>query len=208
MSLYEDLGVPPDATDAEIKRAYRKRAQRVHPDKPGGSNEEFQGLKHAYETLSDRSRRDRYDQTGSSDSIDINLAAQNRVISLLFSAIDAIELDELERVNLIDVLRKRIINDRETDQKAIATIHSRIAKRERILKRIRRKMKDGKTNILVRALQKDIDERRRRIEIGKEALAGHEAALKFLDEYCYDADLVLPHMTQFASIIARRGPLT
>ena len=49
-SPFEVLGVDPDADDAELKRAYRRRAKEAHPDR-GGSVEEFQRVKAAYETI-------------------------------------------------------------------------------------------------------------------------------------------------------------
>jgi curved DNA-binding protein CbpA len=49
-SPFEVLRVDPDADDAELKRAYRRRAKEAHPDR-GGSIEEFQRVKTAYETI-------------------------------------------------------------------------------------------------------------------------------------------------------------
>lgn len=63
MSHYETLGVNKDATQDEIKKAYRRLASKHHPDK-GGSNEEFQKIEEAYRTLSDPQKRAQYD-TGS-----------------------------------------------------------------------------------------------------------------------------------------------
>ena len=49
-SPFDVLGVAPDAEDAEIERAYRRRAKEAHPDQ-GGSIEEFQRVKVAYEAI-------------------------------------------------------------------------------------------------------------------------------------------------------------
>ena len=61
--LYEVLGVAKDATDVEIKKAYRKLAVKHHPDK-GGNEGDFQKISHAYEVLSDAKLRAVYDQYG------------------------------------------------------------------------------------------------------------------------------------------------
>ena len=48
---YEILGIDRDADEDEIKKAFRKRALEVHPDKNGGSHEEFIKVREAYECL-------------------------------------------------------------------------------------------------------------------------------------------------------------
>lgn len=62
-SHYEVLGVEKDADPAKVKRAYRRRAEKAHPDK-GGSDEEMAEVNQAYEVLSDPDRRLLYDRTG------------------------------------------------------------------------------------------------------------------------------------------------
>jgi molecular chaperone DnaJ len=63
---YEVLGVPREADDAEIKRAFRRLAQRHHPDvdKADGAEERFKEVNEAYRVLSDRQRRSAYDMFG------------------------------------------------------------------------------------------------------------------------------------------------
>jgi molecular chaperone DnaJ len=58
------LGVARDASPAAIRRAYRRLAERYHPDAaPAASLEDLKALQAAYETLSDAERRRRYDET-------------------------------------------------------------------------------------------------------------------------------------------------
>jgi curved DNA-binding protein len=61
---YDTLGVKADATDAEIKTAYRKLARKFHPDvsKEGGAEEKFKAVNEAYEALKEPQRRKAYDQ--------------------------------------------------------------------------------------------------------------------------------------------------
>jgi molecular chaperone DnaJ len=64
--LYQVLGVERGASDAEIKRAFRKLAQQWHPDvnKDPEAQERFKEINEAYQVLSDPERRQRYDMFG------------------------------------------------------------------------------------------------------------------------------------------------
>jgi len=60
---YDLLEVQPDASESDLKKAYRKKALRLHPDK-GGDPELFKEVTHAYEVLSDSQKRSIYDTRG------------------------------------------------------------------------------------------------------------------------------------------------
>jgi molecular chaperone DnaJ len=66
-SLYESLGVSKNATQDEIKKAYRKLVREVHPDKNPGNEERFKEVQGAYDVLSDPDKRKQYDRFGSTD---------------------------------------------------------------------------------------------------------------------------------------------
>jgi molecular chaperone DnaJ len=61
---YEILGIGKNASDDEIKKAYRKAAVKYHPDKDGGDEAKFKEAGEAYEVLRDSQKRQRYDQFG------------------------------------------------------------------------------------------------------------------------------------------------
>lgn len=64
--LYAILGVSKDATDAEIKKAFRRKARELHPDvnKAPDAEDRFKELNEAYDVLSDANKRAQYDRFG------------------------------------------------------------------------------------------------------------------------------------------------
>jgi len=62
INYYEVLGLPREASQAEIRNAYRNLAKERHPDHPGGSAEEFSRLQEANAVLSDPNRRRQHDE--------------------------------------------------------------------------------------------------------------------------------------------------
>jgi len=65
---YEVLGVPKNASQDEIKKAFRRLAHVHHPDKKGGDEKKFKEINEAYQVLSDPKKRGQYDQFGHSFS--------------------------------------------------------------------------------------------------------------------------------------------
>ena len=66
---YEVLGVAKDATQAEVKKAFRTLARKFHPDvaeDKAGAEEKFKAINEAYEVLGDAEKRKKYDALGSS----------------------------------------------------------------------------------------------------------------------------------------------
>ncbi|XP_019636073.1 PREDICTED: dnaJ homolog subfamily B member 6-like isoform X5 [Branchiostoma belcheri] len=78
---YEILGIPRSATQADIKKAYRKQALKWHPDKNPDNKEnaekKFKEIAEAYEVLSDKQKRDIYDRYGK-DGITGNAGGSSR----------------------------------------------------------------------------------------------------------------------------------
>lgn len=67
--LYERLGIDKNASQDEIKKAYRKLSKKYHPDlnHEAGAEEKYKEVQEAYETLGDEQKRAMYDQYGATD---------------------------------------------------------------------------------------------------------------------------------------------
>jgi DnaJ-class molecular chaperone len=81
-NYYDILGVSKDATEAEIKKAYRTLAKEHHPDM-GGNETTFKEIQNAYEILSDSEKRARFDRGEDVESP--QNARENHAKSFLFS---------------------------------------------------------------------------------------------------------------------------
>lgn len=61
---YKILGVNKNATEADVKKAFRKLAHQYHPDKTNGSADKFKEINEAYQVLGNKEKRQQYDQFG------------------------------------------------------------------------------------------------------------------------------------------------
>jgi len=67
MNYYKILGVSNTASDAEIKKAYRRLASKYHPDKDGGNAEKFKEIQLAYDTLIKKTKKQKKTDQGKND---------------------------------------------------------------------------------------------------------------------------------------------
>lgn len=202
--LYAVLGVARQATEAEIKTAFRKLAMKLHPDhNPGdeAAEKRFAVVQFAYEVLTDPERRAEYDRTGAADprgADNGNVMLMTRVTSVLDLAIQ--RTDEMQvpitSIDMIEVMRNVIkAADKERD-KAAAACQKAMLKYKAILGRFKKRKNKG-TNILEGIL-------RARLAEGEQHLVNIERSgeidkevLKFLEDYGFNFDLQLGAGVQF-----------
>jgi len=112
---YKTLNVDKDATEKEIKKAYRKKAKETHPDKKEDKDAtEFNEVSTAYMVLSNPIKRKEFDETGSVDTDSVSEEERNltmaieRFISCFMDSVSKTPFDELKYKNIIEGVRIKI----------------------------------------------------------------------------------------------------
>ena len=139
MSLYDDLGVPANATSEEIKRAYRKKANKAHPDRAGGSIVAFQKIQAAHDILMDPEARARYDQFGTTDKLpDIKGMAVQQLCMVIVQLVQQLG-DVLDYTDLIFKAREAIDNGMKQGQQQLEAHPKQVKALQTALKKLKRK---------------------------------------------------------------------
>ena len=199
MDPYQELEIERKAGKPEIKRAYRKKAKKIHPDK-GGSKENFQNLTKAYALLMNDEARNHYDETGSDnyqDKNSIRAQAQSRTADLATKIIRKkyqealtnpfINFDGPISWNLLDEVRKQInTNERETNAKLEDFRRAKIYM-NKVRKRLRKKTETGNPFLclVLEEQEKGLEGLKAAAQTELEVLSEME---KILDGYDFTAD--------------------
>lgn len=102
-SLYDILGINKDATQEEIKTAYREKAKIHHPDKEGGDTETMNKINKAYEVLKDPVSRKRYDETGSTEKVpDFNKRFEAFIQDVFISLVNSQNVKTTDLISAFD----------------------------------------------------------------------------------------------------------
>jgi len=183
---YETLGVSPDASKEEIKRAYRRRAAKAHPDRKGGSAEAMKQLNTAYALLSDDAARERYDTGGEQPSAQQSLEVEaSKMLSELFSsALDASDLPE--QTDLIGALRARLNNERHNIQSQIGKLRAKMRSDEKQMKRLKYRKNRTSHDFLSHVLKQRTRGAVIGIERGERVLEIMALALEMLDDFSWE----------------------
>lgn len=189
MNLYEDLGVPKDADRATIKRAYRKKAMKLHPDRDGGDKEKFHAVQKAYDVLYDDARRAHYDAHGTDGAQDRQGDLVRRLAALFMQLIESQDVDHADIVGL---MRNALTQGKAQTNAAIRGQEQKITKYERAKKRLTKKGQGD--NLLAQMLDGQISLVKRGIELGKLEIGCVDDMIKMLADYQYAADAGNPRM--------------
>lgn len=99
---YDELGVKKNSTLDEIKRAFRKKSKKTHPD-TGGTNEKFDDTKKAYMVLCNPKKRKQFDETGTIGPDEPQQHIHNEISAVFFGIIKQHE-KELQYLDIIKVM--------------------------------------------------------------------------------------------------------
>jgi len=184
---YQELGVAPDATEQDVRAAYKRLAQQHHPDK-GGDHGRFERLNASYRTLRDPEKRKRYDEFGVMDSANygdareqfIRAQATEVLIAVIDNSPDVDTVDMVGRVR--QFLAEKIAELTKTrDVELPALIDRRKSARRRLMHRDGGEAEDP----VLLAIDYEID----KLERGRQQLGAKMENLrdvrKFFDAYGY-----------------------
>ena len=118
---HEILGVPKNASEADIKQAYRKLASRYHPDKETGDTEKFKEIEEAYRNLTSNEPRQEHNYHSMNDQFDsifrnffnASTGRQNShyvYTTVLFVTLEQLAKDEEVTINIRTQTENKIIN--------------------------------------------------------------------------------------------------
>lgn len=182
--LYQILGVGRAALQAEIQKAYRRKAKNSHPD-AGGSVEAFGELADAYTVLSDPDRRERYDRTGeivhpqlsNLDASAIEIIAQK--LGLIIHA-----EQDVTSMDVAELIERTVCDDIGQRKSGIAGLKRAIERVTRLRERVKRKA-NGEDNMLAKVLDWHEVAARNNIQKNEDSVRVMERALEILRDYSF-----------------------
>ena len=133
MNPYEELGVDRDATQDEIRKAYKVAAHATHPDREGGDEDLFKKASAAYEILRDPVKREYYDRTGDSDANLMDNA--DRMVMDAFNA----TIERGFRGDIVEEVSRIIDQLQQQKQEQLSEITTEIEKLSRMANRVKAK---------------------------------------------------------------------
>ena len=199
MNYYDALGVPKNADEATIKKAYRRKAQRMAPRTkeecadPNRSRA-LVALNKAYQTLRDAEKRAFYDLHGEDEKLSTpEQQAFQTICQIMLTLAAQVE----DNFDFVDAIVQNLRNNRDTIARKKPQLEKAIRKIEKQRKCIRRK--GGGENLLDQAFQQQVDALTQQLADLPKAIAICDDALKIMKDYENAAEM---------QVRPRGGPLS
>jgi curved DNA-binding protein CbpA len=206
IDLYGVLGVTPNASQEDIKRAGKQRRRETHPD-VGGDQEAFIAVGRALAVLSDPEARQRYDTTGDAEPRSTENEIQSNAMSYLNGlAIQLVEGDVADSMvhDVIGTMRDIATAARQGELTKIASLDRTIRKVERNKDKFRRI--NGQVNFLKFALEKRLGELRKMMIAVERGRDMFDKAIDLLVSYRFDRDDPMPWGVSNATTSTNQPP--
>lgn len=191
-SLYEILGIGKEATSEDIKEAYRRKAMENHPDK-GGDPEKFKCVDQAYKILSNGSKRKRYDNGESVESIEkamCTISQEQEALKMvleIFNAIIGQTGIDIDRQDIFNLMRQSIRANQTNIRSEKTKLESNIKRCETVTKRIKKK---GNSDLFIQFLNNYIKECRDAISRLDNIIKLGDDGLKLIEGCEYEVDIL------------------
>jgi curved DNA-binding protein CbpA len=194
-SLYDTLGVAKDATADAVKKAFRSKAKKAHPD-AGGDPKDFHALVKANDILSDPTKRQRYDETGATE--DKPDTTDSQAMSIIAAFIDRFLHDrDAKYKNMIAELKKAIGDEIGTAKRSIEEGRAYELRALDVRKRVKGK-KGGA--LIARMVDGQIDSARQVIAGLEQQIAVRARALNLVNDAEFDFEKpAAPNSNRFFS---------
>jgi len=166
MTLYEILGVDKNATQQEIKQAYKDMAKEKHEDK-GGSHEDMIEVNRAYMVLRDKVRRDKYDRTGDEEMESFDLKFSQYVQQIFMNIIAQNDVDYKDLIQEFREYNGLMVDDNENK---VLECQKQLNKLNKVVKRL-----SGESGVVLQVVKNNVVNIEREIE-------GIKDNIKFLRE--------------------------
>ena len=188
MTLYDDLGLHADASDAAIKAAHREGVKRHHPD-AGGDRERFDRMQRAYDVLGDADRRRRYDETGSFDQAPPP-SEEQEALSVLQAILTELigGPQDLTRIDLIGTVLAILAARREAAVRRSLEADAVIARVAEVRGRLTRSASAGEGDPLAALFDHQLREAQALKLRVQRAVQVHGAAMATIRGYAYRTD--------------------
>lgn len=182
MSLYDDLELPPDASPEDIKRAYRKKAQKAHPDRPGGDPAKFQLIQRAYDILGDEAKRKRYDSGVNVEEPNLKQMAMQNLAMLFMNLINS--SSEIDALDIMPSLRATIKDGEGKAKQSIKHANASIKRYEKAKKKL--KFKGKGDSFLLNVLNISVQQAQQKIVSDEQMLEVAAEMKKILEEHDWE----------------------